>query len=399
MTTLRIQPETFGFTLVLGALAALPSMSIDMTAPTLPVLEASLKTSISTVTLTITLFMAGFAFGQLSAGTLSDHYGRKPILVAGLSLYVATGIGTAVAPSISFLIVLRMVQGIGAGTGTVLAFAMIRDLYIGDRARAKRSYVSAIFSLGPMIAPALGARLILLGGWRTVHGFLPAVGSVLLLTVIWGVTESRQTNASKDKISLSTVITSYGEVLARRSFQHLMLINALSFASMFAYVSGSSFVFVNNLGLSAPVAGELFSCSATGLIIGALTSGFLSRREIAAGRLVNIGLLLSATSAIALAIGTGGPVAVITFLAAIHFFCRGLIAPNAQHMALELTTGWAGIAAALLGVSQILTGTLVSAVVGLLLPLLGSSAMTGTMALLTLASVGVWQEHKSLTRT
>ena len=399
MTALRIRPETFGFTLVLGALAALPSMSIDMTTPTLPVLEASLRASITMVALTITLFMAGFAFGQLSAGTLSDYYGRKPVLVAGLSLYVAGGIGTVIAPSISFLIVLRMIQGIGAGTGTVLAFAMIRDLYIGDRARAKRSYVSAMFSLGPMIAPALGARLILLGGWRTVHGFLPVIGLALLLTVIWGVTESRQTDASGDKFSLSTVMASYGEVLARRPFGHLMVLNALSFASMFAYVAGSSFVFVNNLGLSASVAGELFSCSATGLILGALTSGFLSRRKIAAERLVTTGLLLSASSAIALAIGTGASAIGMTSLAAIHFFCRGLVAPNAQHLALELTTGWAGVGAALLGVSQILTGTLVSAVVGLLLPLVGSSAMTGTMALLALTSVGVWHGCKSSTRT
>ena len=266
---LRIRPDTFGFTLVLGALAALPSLSIDMTAPTLPALQAALGASPTAAALTITLFMAGFALGQLGAGTLSDHHGRRPVLLAGLGGYVLAGLGGALAPSAGILVACRLAQGVAAGAGTVLAFAMVRDLYQGDVARAKRSHVSVIFSLAPMVAPTLGAWVLDAAGWRAAFAALPLAGLLLLVVSALGVAESRGRAPAGSGLSPRRVAAAYRGVLAEPPFRTPMLVNALSFASMFAYVAGSPFVFMGSLGLSASAYGLLFACTAGGLMAGA----------------------------------------------------------------------------------------------------------------------------------
>ena len=388
---LRIRPDTFGFTLVLGALAALPSLSIDMTAPTLPALQAALGASPTAAALTITLFMVGFALGQLGAGTLSDHHGRRPVLLAGLGGYVLAGLGGALAPSAGILVACRLAQGVAAGAGTVLAFAMVRDLYQGDVARAKRSHVSVIFSLAPMVAPTLGAWVLNAAGWRAAFAALPLAGLLLLVVSALGVAESRGRAPAGSGLSPRRVAAAYRGVLAEPPFRTPMLVNALSFASMFAYVAGSPFVFMGGLGLSASAYGLLFACTAGGLMAGAWASGRLSRRGVPANRLLAGALAVAAVSAVALAAASAAPVPVLAPLLVLHLFCRGLAGPNAQHMALEPMGERAGVASAAIGVSQILAGALASAAVALLLPVLGPLAMTGVMALLSVASFGVWR--------
>ena len=174
---MRIPPESIGFTLVLGLLAALPALSIDVSAPTLVLLPAALATTEAAAGATLSIFMAGFAAGQLLGGYLSDRRGRRPVLTASLLCFTLAAGCCAAAQSAGQLVAFRLLQGVGAGSCSVLAFAMIQDLFAGRQARSKRSYVAVVFAVMPMVAPALGVQLIGIGGWRATHGALMLAGA------------------------------------------------------------------------------------------------------------------------------------------------------------------------------------------------------------------------------
>lgn len=391
MTALLIPPATFRFTVVLGLLAALPSLSIDINAPTLLAVQQQLLAPPGIVGLTITLFMVGFAAGQFGAGPLSDRYGRRPVLLAGLAGYTAAAIGCSLAGSVHALVGWRLMQGVGAGACAVLAFAMIRDLFEGDVARSKRSYVTVVFGLAPMLAPSLGAWVLDWAGWRPVYVILGAAGFLLLVTVALGVGESRV--ASPGDAALRQIGTAYGQVLADRRFVGLALVNALSFGGMFAYIAGSPMVLMGRLGLSASQYGLVFACTAGALTLGAWVSGRCAAAGITPQRLVWLGLAVAAASAVlltALLMTTAGRLAVVVPVLVVNLFCRGLVAPNAQHMALDPIREQAGTAAAAVGVMQILTGAASSALVSMSLPWLGPLGMAVVMALLAAGSLGLW---------
>lgn len=391
---MHIRPETLTFTLVLGALAALPSISIDMTTPTLPILQVALGASSTATAMTITLFMFGFAIGQFGAGTLSDYYGRRPTLLVGLAAFVVAGLGTALAPTVGALTVCRLLQGVAAGAGTVLSFAMIRDLYEGDEARSKRSYILVVFSIAPMIAPTLGGLILEATGWRGVYLALPIAGALLLAVAAVGIGESRRVSATGSP-SLKNIAAAYRDVVATPTFRTPMAINAATFASMFAYVAGSPFVFMDGLGLSVSAYGILFACTAGGLMAGSLVSGYASRRGVSADALLSIGLVAAAASALAMTAASATSAPVLGALVVVHLFCRGLVGPNAQHIALEPMAERAGVASAALGVSQILAAVMASALVAVALPFFGGLAMAGVMAVLTVSSLLLWRRRRA----
>ena len=162
-TPMRIPPDGVAFTMLLGSLAALPALSIDVSAPTLVLLPAALTMTEAAAGVTLSLFMAGFAVGQLLGGYVSDRRGRRPVLTASLLCFTLAAAGCAMSQSAGQLLAFRLLQGIGAGSCSVLAFAMIQDLFVGHRARSKRSYVAVVFAIMPMVAPALGIWLIAIG--------------------------------------------------------------------------------------------------------------------------------------------------------------------------------------------------------------------------------------------
>ena len=384
-----IRPESFLFSLVLGLLGALPPLSIDISAPTLLVMQAQMNAPSSLVVLTITLFMAGFAVGQFTAGPASDRHGRRPVLLIGLLSYTTAAIGCSLASTIEELVAWRLVQGIGAGACAVLTFAIIRDVFEGDKARAKRSYITVIFGVAPMLAPILGAWIMDHSGWRAVYLVLSIGATVLLIAVTLGVSESRVATASAPQ----AILRSYALVLADRRFLGLVVVNALSYGSIFSYIAGSPTVLMGSLHLSPTQYGEVFACTAFMLTGGSWVSGRCAQRGIGAVRLLWFALGFGALSGVVLGgLALFGLLSLPAMLVALmgHLFCRGLTAPNVQHIALEPMREQAGTAAAAVGVVQISAGALASAVVALLLPVVGPLGMTGVMAVLSTAALALW---------
>ncbi len=389
MSRLTIPPETFRFTVVLGLLAALPSLSIDISAPTLLAVQSQLLAPSGVVGLTITLFMIGFALGQFGAGPLSDRYGRRPVLLIGLTGYTASAVGCAMAGSVESLVGWRLLQGVAAGACAVLAFAMIRDLFEGDLARSKRSYVTVVFGLAPMLAPSLGAWVLGRAGWRPIYVILAIGGLTLLTAVVLCIAESRSIVPPVRQ----PLRHAYGRVLSDRRFVGVAAVNALSFGGMFAYIAGSPIMLMGSLGVSAGSYGLIFASTAGALTAGAWVSGRCAVQGIAPERLLLVSLTMAAVSAVCLtlllAVGQGSLGWVVPLLV-VNLFCRGLVAPNVQHMALEPLREHAGTAAAAVGVMQILTGALSSGLVAVLVPVFGPLGMAGVMALLALASLLLW---------
>jgi DHA1 family bicyclomycin/chloramphenicol resistance-like MFS transporter len=391
MPPLKIQPDTFAFTVLLGLLAALPSISIDITIPTLLTVQSDFRAQPGVVGQTITVFMVGFAFGQFAAGPLSDRYGRRPTLLAGLTAYSVAAAGCAIAGGIGPLLAGRLVQGIAAGACSVMAFTIIRDLFDGDAARSKRSYVTVVFGLAPMLAPTLGAWMMGFMGWRSIFLVLGTAGFLLLVAIVFGVDESRPRQSVT--AGHSRLLTAYGTVLRNPRFTALAIVNALSFGAIFAYIAGSSVVMMGSLHLTAQVYAAFFACTAASLASGAWVSGRAAKANIGPATLVWIGLSLAAVTAIALCVLIEAHIlvfAILIPLLLVNLFSRGLVAPNVQHMALEPMRENAGTAAATIGVMQILTGAAASALVATALPALGPFGMTIVMAVFASAAFALW---------
>ena len=388
---MRIAPKSFGFTILLGLFAALPALSIDVSAPTLPLLPDALGTSRAVAGLTLSLFMVGFAAGQVGGGTLSDGQGRRPALLGGLAGFTVAGVACAMSLSGGALAFSRLVQGFCAGVSSVVSFAMVQDLFEGNAARAKRSYVTTIFTAVPILAPALGSVLTDRFGWRSVHGLLAIAGALLFVIAWTGIAESRlPDHVPVQQIGPGGTVQIWND----SSFVCLSVANALSYGCIFAYIAGSPVVIIAQMRLSSAVFAGVFASTAIALAAGAWTSGRLSRRGIETTVLVEVSLLVAAGAALALgAVAfsgvTAGPIVIPLLM--VVLFTRGMIAPNMQHLAIERQRERAGTASAAVGVSQLLSGATASAVVAFLLPTLGAGAVAYPMALLATAALIPWR--------
>jgi MFS transporter, DHA1 family, multidrug resistance protein len=389
---MRIKPNSISFTVLFGIIAALPPLSIDMALPALPMIGASLDASSASVGLTLSLFMLGFATSQLVFGPFSEQRGRKPALLIGCILFALASAGCAIASSINALVAWRLLQGAGAGAGMVLVLAMIHDLFEDTAARAKLSYVSVVRTIAPMIAPTIGGGILAIANWRAIYGLLAVGGLILVLIVAIGLGESIK---SRDISALKPrqLIGNYVQALSNRIYLGYAMINALTFGCMFAYVAGSPLVMIKVLGISTTTYGLLFALTACGIMAGSFLNGRLTTLGISSARLLGFGLVLSATSSLALVIVSVTGVAQVTTLMPlliINTFCVGLIPPNAIFSAIKLLPETAGIAAALVGFLQMLAGAMSSALVGFFFDGHTAFAMSGVMALFAIAALAIY---------
>ncbi|MBN8891146.1 MAG: hypothetical protein BGP12_03660 [Rhodospirillales bacterium 70-18] len=387
---MRIRPESPAFTVLLGALAALPPLSIDMGLPALDLIRASLDATAEQAALTLSVFLAGFGAAQLLVGPLSDRFGRRPVMLGGLGLYALGGIGCALAPSIGALLGFRLLAGMGAAGSTTLAMAVVRDVFEGHAARVKMSTVSMVITIAPIIAPTIGGLMLLLGGWRFIYSLLAVTGVVLLATVTFGLGETRPAvrGAQLD------IIGRYAAVLRQPRTVGYAVVNALGSGSLFAFIATSPLVLMGRMGASVGLFGVLFALTSGGILLGSSFNSFLARRHVPAGRPLALGLMLAPVASLgATAFLLAGIERLETFVPFIVVtgFCRGLTNPAATHAALEPVPAHAGVASALMGCGQMLTAALSGAVVAALFPALGALSITLAMSGFTLAALVAWR--------
>jgi DHA1 family bicyclomycin/chloramphenicol resistance-like MFS transporter len=379
---MRIQTNSFAFTVLLGLLAALPSFGIDMVLPALTATGAALGVPPSDAGLTVSVFLVSLGAAPLIYGPVSDRYGRKPVAVFGCTLLVIASFGCALAHSLPALLAWRVVQGAGAASTTMTAIAIIRDLFEGHAARAKMSYVVIAINIVPMIAPTVGAALLRLGDWRLIYGALIAVGLVLLLAMLLGLNESARIDPAT-RLLPSVIVRNYLRVLKHPICLGYILVNAAAIGVIFAYAAGSSFFFINAVGLRPDQYGLIFGASAVAVMGGAFCNTQLSARGVSPAYPMAIGLvLLTVAAMLLLAMTLAGwmPLAVVISMMIVVTLAFGLVAPNAMSAAMQPLPEIAGSVSAAAGCVQMMVAAGSSGLVAILFDGHSALSMAGVMA-------------------
>ena len=347
------RPNGLVVTALLTALVALGPMSTDLYLPSLPGLLRHFDADIAEVQLTLSVFLVGLAVGQLVYGPLSDRFGRRPVLLAGLILYVVASAICALAPSVPTLIAARLLQATGACAGPVVCRAVVRDVHGREGAARILSYMGAAMALAPALGPILGGFVEAWLGWRANFAILCIYGAVgLALTA--AILPETALHRGESGGGLDAALRGYLGLLGQRVYIGFVLCCALAYGGIFCFISGSSFVFVDIIGLAPQLYGVCFGAIVLGYILGTLMGGRLTRR-IGVERLVRTGGLISAVGGLALLLSvwtTGASVAGILLPTVIYMVGTGLVLPNAMAGAIGPFPRMAGTAAALLGFVQ-----------------------------------------------
>jgi DHA1 family bicyclomycin/chloramphenicol resistance-like MFS transporter len=353
--------------LVLGALIALGPLTIDMYLPALPTIVDDLQTTSAAVQLTLTGTLVGLALGQLLVGPLSDTFGRRRPLLAGVAVHVLASLLCLVAPNVGVLGGLRVLQGVGAAAASVVTMAIVRDLFVGRAAATLFSRLMLVLGVAPVLAPTIGGEVLRFTSWRGVFVVLAVMALILVAVAAVALPETLPP-VRRRPLGLRNTLRTYGGLLRDRTFVGLVLVAGLAMAGLFGYVAGSSFVFQQQYGLDQQQFGLAFGAGAVFLIAATQLNAYLLRRfepgtlllaALVGGSLA--GLVLVATSAT----GLGGLVGVLVPMFGV-LFAVGLALPNAPALALARHGDAAGTAAALLGAVQFGVGALVSPLVGIL---------------------------------
>lgn len=374
---------------ILGALSAFGPLSVDFYLPGLPRLTADFHVEAWAGQLTLTACVVGLALGQLAAGPLSDRLGRRPPLVLGLVVYCFASVACALAPSIWALVGLRLVQGLAGAAGIVVARSIVRDLVSGPAAAQLFSVLMVVVGVVPVVAPIAGGQLLRVTSWRGLFAILAAVAAVILLAVLLWLHETlpreRRTQAGDG--------VGFGALLRDRLFLAYAVVLGLSFASMFTYISGSSFVLQDLYGISPQLYGGVFGLNAFGLIACSQLNRMLVGR-VGSERLLLSGVVAQAAAGATLVavVGIGGiGLAGILPCLFVVVSMLGFVIPNATALAMTDYPHAAGSASALLGAGQFLLGGLAAPLVGvagrhtavpmaLLIALFGAGGLVAALA-------------------
>ena len=384
---MRIHPDSFVFTLLLGLLSSLPTFGIDMILPSLSATGADLGAAPADVGLTMSVYLLGLGAALLVYGPVSDRFGRKPVVVFGCALVIIASVGCIFARSLPQLLLFRVLQGAGASGPGMAAVTIVSDLFDGPAARAKMSNVVLAINVVPMIAPTVGAALLAVGSWRTIY-LVPIAGGIVLLGAMAAFNESARIDPNTH-LSSTAIVSNYLRVLRNPLCVGYLLCNAAAVGAVFAYITGSSLFFINALGLSTYQYGVIFGTSSLSIMIGTLVNKRLGSR-VSPGQMIAIGLALStvmATSLLVMAITGGKSIAIVVSVMVSVALSFGLISPNAMNAALQQMPDIAGSISAVMVFAQMIAAASSSALVAALFD--GRSALSMAVVMVSFCVLAI----------
>ncbi len=349
---------------VLVAVSTVGPLALNIFMPSMPRLPEVFGTDYGTVQLTLGLYLAGIAFGQLAYGPLSDRFGRRPMLLGGLWLFLAGTVLAMVATSIEVLIAGRVIQALGGCSGLVLARAIVRDLFARERSASVIAYITAAMVMAPMVAPLIGGYLDDWLGWRSIFVFVGMFGAVVTLFAVLLLHES---NSQLQPLpGLGGFAASYAELLRSPVFRGYAFATTLASASFFAFLGGAPYVVVELMDRPPSEYGWYFALSAIGYMSGNLVSGRLSMR-IGIDRMIGVGLAFNLAGGVLMfvlwAAGWFVPLALFAPMT-LSAIGNGLNIPNGTAGAISVIPRRAGAASGLTGFLQMAFGAGASALAG-----------------------------------
>ena len=371
-------------TLLLAGFTAFGPLSMDLYLPAFPLLTDDLNTTDAAVQWTLTADVIGIVVGQLILGPLSDARGRRGLLLGSTLACAVASVLCAIAPTAGVLIAARFLQGAAGGGGIVLARAVAADIAKGVAAARLFSLFMTVSSVAPIVAPVLGGLMLAwTGSWQPMF-YLLAATSLLLAAVSWRVLPETLPVDRRHVGGLRANGRAFAGLLRNRAFLGYALTVAFAYASLFGYISGSSFVLQDVYGLSATQFSLVFALNAAGMIaLGFLNARWVSR--LATRRLLVLGLLGSTAAAVLLLVAAiaGAPVLLVLLPLFVVVATRGLVSANATVLGVEQAAN-AGSASAVLGACMFGGGILVSPLVSLGSPAIAMAAVVAGGAIAAL---------------
>jgi DHA1 family bicyclomycin/chloramphenicol resistance-like MFS transporter len=352
--------------LILGSLSAFGALSTDMYLPAMPGMSRQLHASGALIQLTLTVFVIGLAGGQVLVGPLSDMWGRRAPLLAGMALYVAGSVWCALAPGVGQLIGARVVQSLGAAAAVVLSRAIVRDLFEGVAMSRFFSTLMMINGAGPVVAPVIGGQLLTVATWRAVFVVLAGAGATLLLVVAIALPESLPVSR-RQPARLRSTVRSLAGLVRDWGYLRYVLAAALMFAAVFAYISGSPLVLQQDYGLSAQQFSLVFALNGLGMVALGQVSGLLIGRVATESTLLRLSLVVACLGALGVLVCAALGLPLVLLLAALFAMASmlGVVLPNATSLAMADHSANAGSASSLQGMLQFLVGGVAASATGL----------------------------------
>ncbi|CAI2471518.1 MAG: multidrug effflux MFS transporter [Serratia liquefaciens] len=354
--TRQLARQRLVYALVLGLLASLGPLCIDLYLPALPEMAGELNTSTATAQLSLTAGLLGLGVGQLIFGPYSDKLGRMRPLLVSLALLLFASLWCALAPNIDQLLIARLLQGLAGAGGAVISRAIARDLYSGHELTRFFALLMLVNGLAPIVAPVLGGAMLQFMDWRGIFGVLAGIAVLLFTLASLKLSESLPAER-RSQGGILAMLQSLGGLLTQRQFMGLCLTQGFVMAGMFAYIGASPFVLQQIYGLSPQMFSLCFAINGVGLIISAQISSRLSihwgERKVLKG-----GLTLAAVSSLLLLLAASLHAPLVLLLVPLFFSVAviGIVGPTASSLAMQSQGDKAGSASALIGVSMFALG-------------------------------------------
>lgn len=353
------------FLVLLAALVAFGPLSIDMYLPSLPTIASDLGAPQAKVQWSISGFLVGFCIGMLFYGPLSDRYGRKTILIAGIFLYLLSSLACFMAASANQLVIFRVIQAIGGGAASVLARAIVRDVLPLTQAAHTLSIMHVVTMIAPLIAPLIGGYLMLWFGWRSLFLVLFLFGFVCFISVLF-IKETLPVEQRGG--SIGKAFSAYWHILRDKNALGYIVCMGMTFGGLFAYITGSSFVFIKHFGVPDQYFGWIFGVNVIGIMISTFAASYFVK-QYGPRPILRVGTTVACLAGAFLLVVAyfewGGMWSIMLFL-----FCfvsvTGTIGANCIACLMSLYPKQAGAASALAVAAQFGLGFLASLVVSLL---------------------------------
>jgi len=352
--------------ILLGFLTAVGPLSTDMYLPAFPAIEVALGGTAGTAQITLATWFVGLAVGQITQGTLSDRYGRRLPLIVGTAIYAVAGLGCALAPNMFLLSLFRFIAAFGGSAGMVIPRAIVRDISDGQNAARMMSRLILVMGAAPILAPSLGGAILGFASWRWIFGVMALFGAICCV-LVWRLLPDTLPEQNRVRLSFGGLATRYVSILRERGFITHALMGGFATFSMFAFLGGSPYVFIELYHLSPRQFGGLFGVSATGFILASQINPRVLPR-FGAHRVMRLAVRVLLAATLTLTIAAFIQPAEWWMLAVPIMFAmatNGFNMPNTTVAALSRHAGHAGSASAVMGTLQFLMGSVSGLTVGL----------------------------------
>ncbi len=365
----KVRKETnssLGLVVILGLLAMLMPLSIDMYLPALPQIAREFGVPAGSVQMTLNIYILGFALGQLVYGTLADSFGRKPVITAGTLVFAVAAAACAMAQTIDQLIFMRLLHGLSAAAGSVVISALMRDCYSKEEFSRMMSFVMLVTTIAPLLAPIVGGWLLLLSSW---HAIFWSISVAALVTTVMVVTQIKETLPAdrRQKFQLRVTLINFLSLVRHKRVFSYMLASGFSFAGMFSFLNAGPFVYIELNHISPQNFGYYFALNVVFLFLMTLINS-RSVRRFGPVAMFRFGLLVQLTMAVWLVVVSMLNLGFLplVFGVAMYIGCVSMVSSNAMAVILEEFPHMAGTASSLAGTLRFGVGALTGALLSTL---------------------------------